>query len=84
MTIFVRRTGLPGSSTIAPPPGNLGGTQFAKRLDVVVERPTPPPPACPKCKSDRTKIIGTSSKPMLTYAQCDDCGHVYVPDDKRS
>ena len=50
-----------------------------------MDRPNaPPPPACPKCKSDRTKVIGQSQKPTLTYAQCDACGHVYVPDDRRS
>ena len=51
----------------------------------IMDRPTgPPPPACPKCKSDRTKVIGQSQTPALTYAQCDACGHVYVPDAKRS
>jgi hypothetical protein len=51
---------------------------------MIMDRPTAPPTACPKCKSDRTKIIGQTQKPVLKYAQCDACGHVYVPDDKRS
>ena len=49
-----------------------------------MERPTIPASPCPKCKSERTKIIGQSQKPVLTYAQCDDCGHVFVPQDNRS
>lgn len=59
------------------------GTGFAKSI-LIMDRPGPPPPACPKCSSDKTKVIGQSQKPALTYAQCIACGHVYVPDDKRS
>ena len=50
---------------------------------IVVEKTPMPPSACPKCKGKETKIIGQSQKPMLTYAQCDTCGHVFVPDEKR-
>jgi uncharacterized Zn finger protein len=41
---------------------------------------------CPKCNSDKTKVIGQSQKPLLTYTQCEGCGHVWVPQpqDKRS
>jgi uncharacterized OB-fold protein len=59
------------------------GTAFANSL-LIMDRPTGPLPACPKCKSERTKIIGQTQKPVLKYFQCDACGHVYVPDEKRS
>ena len=48
----------------------------------VTKDPTPLE-ACPKCSSSQTKIIGQSQKPMLKYAQCEACGHVFVPEEKR-
>ena len=41
-------------------------------------------PNCPKCGSQRTKILGQSEHPVLTYVRCDACGHVFVPPVSRS
>ena len=57
------------------------GLRVAKPL--VTMKDQTPLEACPKCSSSQTKIIGQSQKPMLKYAQCEACGHVFVPEEKR-
>jgi hypothetical protein len=49
-----------------------------------MDKPPAPPAACPKCRSDQTKVVGTSQQPMLTYFGCKTCGHVFVPQVSRT
>jgi hypothetical protein len=42
--------------------------------------PAPPPPGpCPKCKSERTRLLEyVSSTAQVWYFRCDDCANVWV------
>ena len=49
-----------------------------------MDKQTGPPSPCPKCQSPKTMVVGQSQQPMLTYLRCDACGHVFVPQVRRS
>jgi Zn finger protein HypA/HybF involved in hydrogenase expression len=34
------------------------------------------PPVCPKCGTNRTRIVGQSETPPLVHRQCEGCGHL--------
>jgi hypothetical protein len=65
-------------------PDVASGTEFAIPRASDLHKMPLPISACPKCSSDRTKIIGYSHQPLLTYIRCDACGHVFVPQVSRS
>jgi hypothetical protein len=40
--------------------------------------PTPqPPPACAKCATQRTRIVGQSGQPPVVHYRCEHCGHLF-------
>src|SRR5580765_3241246 len=41
-----------------------------------VKQTSVPPPACAKCGDHRTRVIGQSPQPTITYIRCEKCGHV--------
>jgi hypothetical protein len=54
-----------------------GEDRTMKSQSFVVHPPiVKPPPACPTCGRQRTRIVGQSGQPPLVHCRCEQCGHL--------